>query len=174
MIDRKRLATLYAAEEERFVAAHPRSAGHFAEARGSLLGGVPMAWMSRWPGSFPLFFERAAGARITDVDGIEYVDFCLGDTGAMTGHALPQLAEALHRQAARGITTMLPNADAVWVGNELARRFGLPLWQLAMTATDANRFVLRFARCLTGRSESPGVRLVLSRQPRRDARRART
>lgn len=86
-----------------------------------------------------------------DVDGIEYVDFCLGDTGAMTGHALPQVADALHRQATRGITTMLPNADAAWVAAELARRFRLPIWQMAMTATDANRFVLRFARYLTGR-----------------------
>ena len=94
---------------------------------------------------------RPSGARFTDVDGHEYVDFCLGDTGAMTGHALPQVAEALHRQALRGITTMLPNADAAWVGGELARRFGLPVWQMAMTATDANRFVLRFARHLTGR-----------------------
>ena len=153
MIDRKRLAGLHAAEERRFVEAHPRSAQLAAEARTSLLGGVPMAWMSRWPGSFPVFFAKAAGARITDVDGIEYVDFCLGDTGAMTGHALPQVSEALYRQAQRGITTMLPNADAIWVGSELAHRFGLPLWQMAMTATDANRFVLRFARCLTGRSK---------------------
>jgi glutamate-1-semialdehyde 2,1-aminomutase len=88
---------------------------------------------------------------MVDVDGLEYVDLCLGDTGAMTGHALPQVAEAVARQATLGITTMLPSADAVWVGEELARRFGLPAWQLAMSATDANRFVLRFARHLTGR-----------------------
>ena len=124
-----------------------------ADARHSLLGGVPMAWMTRWPGAFPLFFDTASGARFTDVDGHEYVDFCLGDTGAMTGHALPQVAEAIHRQAQRGITTMLPSADAAWVGEELARRFGLPVWQMAMTATDANRFVLRFARFLTGRQK---------------------
>ncbi|MGH8864967.1 MAG: aspartate aminotransferase family protein [Burkholderiales bacterium] len=153
MMDRQRLAGLHAGEEQRFVDSHPRSAQMAAEARICLLGGVPMAWMTRWPGSFPLFFDKAAGARFTDVDGIEYVDFCLGDTGAMTGHALPQVSEALHRQAQRGITTMLPNADAMWVGSELARRFGLPMWQMAMTATDANRFVLRFARCLTGRSK---------------------
>ena len=88
---------------------------------------------------------------MVDVDGLEYVDLCLGDTGAMTGHALPQVAEAVARQATRGITTMLPSEDAVWVGEELARRFGVPIWQLAMSATDANRFVLRFARHLTGR-----------------------
>lgn len=153
MIDRQRLAALHAAEEQRFVDTHPRSAAMAAEARNHLLGGVPMAWMTRWPGSFPLFFDTAAGAGFTDVDGHEYVDFCLGDTGAMTGHALPEVAEALHRQARRGITTMLPSTDAAWVGQELARRFGLPVWQMAMTATDANRFVLRFARFLTGRSK---------------------
>ena len=107
--------------------------------------------MTRWPGRFPLFFDTASGARLTDVDGIEYVDLCLGDTGAMTGHALPQVAEAIAERARAGITTMLPSADAIWVGEELARRFGLPSWQMAMTATDANRFVLRFARHLTGR-----------------------
>jgi len=153
MIDRHHLAACHAIEERRFVDTHPRSAELAAEARGSLLGGVPMAWMTRWPGAFPLFFDHAAGARFTDVDGHEYVDFCLGDTGAMTGHALPQVADALYQQASRGITTMLPSTDSAWVGQELARRFGLPVWQMAMTATDANRFVLRFARFLTGRSK---------------------
>ncbi|MGZ4469608.1 MAG: aspartate aminotransferase family protein [Nocardioidaceae bacterium] len=151
MIDRDRIATLRAAEEQRFVETHPRSAELAARARGPLLAGVPMPWMTRWPGSFPVFFESAAGARCTDVDGHEYVDLCLGDTGAMTGHALPEVTEAVRRRAATGITTMLPSADGVWVGEELARRFGLPRWQMAMSATDANRFVLRFARHLTGR-----------------------
>ena len=151
MIDRGHLARLRALEEERFVRTHPRSAELAAQARDSLLAGVPMPWMTRWPGAFPVFFETANGARFTDVDGGEYVDLCLGDTGAMTGHALPQVAEAISRRARTGITTMLPSADAVWVGEELARRFGLPRWQMAMSATDANRFVLRFARHLTGR-----------------------
>ena len=110
-----------------------------------------MPWMTRWPGSFPVFVDQAQGARFTDVDGIEYVDLCLGDTGAMTGHALPEVAEVVADRARHGITTMLPSPDAVWVGEELTRRFGLPRWQLAMTATDANRFALRFARHLTGR-----------------------
>ena len=151
MIDRDRLATLRSAEEDRFAELHPRSADLAAQARGPLLAGVPMPWMTRWPGRFPLFFESATGARLVDVDGIEYVDLCLGDTGAMTGHALPQVADAISERARTGITTMLPSADAVWVAEELARRFGLPTWQLAMSATDANRFVLRFARYLTGR-----------------------
>ena len=110
-----------------------------------------MPWMTRLPGGFPLFLDEARGGHFTDVDGREYVDFCLGDTGAMTGHALPQVAEAIHHRALNGITTMLPNEDAQWVAAELERRFGLPKWQFAMTATDANRFVLRFARELTGR-----------------------
>jgi len=151
MIDRQVLHRRHAEEEQRFIATHPRSAELAKEAQANLLGGVPMAWMTRWPGSFPLFFDTAAGAHFTDVDGLDYIDFCLGDTGAMTGHGLPQVAEALYTQAMRGITTMLPSADAAWVGAELARRFGLPVWQMAMTATDANRFVLRFARHLTGR-----------------------
>jgi glutamate-1-semialdehyde 2,1-aminomutase len=151
VIARDRLASLRAAEEGRFVDLHPASAALAEEARHSLLAGVPMPWMTRWPGSFPVFVDRAAGARLFDVDGQEYVDLCLGDTGAMTGHALPQVTEAVARRAGLGITTMLPSPDAVRVGEELARRFGLPAWQLAMSATDANRFVLRFARHLTGR-----------------------
>lgn len=151
MIDRDRLASLRAREEDRFADLHPRSAALAEEARGPLLAGVPMPWMTRWPGRFPVFVESASGARVLDVDGVEYVDLCLGDTGAMTGHAPPQVTAAIADRAGRGITTMLPSADAAWVGAELARRFGLPSWQLAMSATDANRFVLRFARHLTGR-----------------------
>ena len=151
MIDRDRLTSLRADEERRFVETHPRSQELSARAHESLLAGVPMPWMTRWAGSFPLFVESASGARLTDVDGVEYVDLCLGDTGAMTGHALPAVAEAIARRAGQGITTMLPSDDAIWVSQELSRRFGLPQWQFAMTATDANRFVLRFARHLTGR-----------------------
>jgi glutamate-1-semialdehyde 2,1-aminomutase len=151
MLDRDRLSTLLNREQDRFVREHPRSAELAEEAAGSLLAGVPMPWMTRWAGAFPVFVDRAEGARFVDVDGLEYVDLCLGDTGAMTGHALPALTEALEQRSRLGMTTMLPSSDAAWVGEELARRFGLPKWQLAMTATDANRFVLRFARMITGR-----------------------
>jgi glutamate-1-semialdehyde 2,1-aminomutase len=153
VIDRDRLQALHQAEEQRFITDHPRSAALAEEASEHLLAGVPMPWMTRWPGAFPIFFDTASGARFTDVDGREYVDLCLGDTGAMTGHALPEVAEAIHDRALSGITTMLPSTDASWVAGELSRRFGLPRWQLAMSATDANRFVLRFARHLTGRSK---------------------
>ncbi len=152
-IDRGLLSQQLAVERASFVDAHPRSAALAEAASEHLLGGVPMVWMTRWPGAFPIFMASAAGSHLTDVDGLDYVDLALGDTGAMCGHALPQVTAALAEQAARGITTMLPSADAVWVAGELARRFGLPRWQLAMTATDANRFVLRLARFVTGRTK---------------------
>ena len=150
-IDRARLADLRAREEAAFVAAHPRSADLHRRARGSLLGGVPMPWMSEWAGAFPVFVDRAKGARFTDVDGNTYVDLCLGDTGAMTGHAPDAVLRTIAERAPRGITTMLPGEDAIAVGEELARRFGLPAWQFCLTATDANRFAIRTARALTGR-----------------------
>jgi glutamate-1-semialdehyde 2,1-aminomutase len=152
-IDRDRLAALRSEEEQRFIDLHPRSSVLAAEAQRHLVAGVPMNWMRRWPGSFPVFVESASGARFVDVDGNEYVDLCLGDTGAMAGHGLPAVVEALSRQAPRGITTMLPGSSATEVASMLADRFGLPFWQFALTATDANRFALRLARSLTGRSK---------------------
>jgi glutamate-1-semialdehyde 2,1-aminomutase len=146
MIDRSALAELMSVEEANFVEMHPRSAELAAAGRRHLLAGVPMPWMTRWPGAFPVHVAAAEGARFVDVDGIEYVDFCMGDTGAMTGHG------SLGRSVAAGTsTTMLPSEDAAWVADELAGRFGMEKWQLTTSATDANRFVLRFARHLTGR-----------------------
>ena len=142
---------LLARELERFEREHPRSRELAREAEDSLLQGVPMPWMVRWAGGFPVFAADANGARFRDVDGHEYVDFCLGDTAAMTGHSPEPTVRAIAEQARRGITLMLPSEDALWVGRELARRFGLPRWQFALTATDANRFAIRLARELTGR-----------------------
>jgi glutamate-1-semialdehyde 2,1-aminomutase len=148
---RERAEALLSRELERFEREHPRSAELARRAQTSLLAGVPMHWMVRWPGGFPVFVDDASGARFRDVDGIEYVDFCLGDTGAMTGHSPEQVVRAVAEQAKRGITLMLPSEDALWVGEELTRRFGLPRWQFALTATDANRFAIRLARLITGR-----------------------
>jgi glutamate-1-semialdehyde 2,1-aminomutase len=145
------LPDLFAAEERSFVEAHPRSRELFERARGSLLSGVPMHWMVKWAGGFPLFVHEAHGARFTDVDGHEYVDLCLGDTGSMTGHGPPATVAAIAEQAAKGITLMLPAEAAIVVGEDLAARFGLPSWQFALTATDANRFSIRIARHITGR-----------------------
>ncbi|MDQ2909484.1 MAG: aminotransferase class III-fold pyridoxal phosphate-dependent enzyme, partial [Actinomycetota bacterium] len=138
-------------ELERFEREHPRSRELACQAEESLLAGVPMPWMIRWAGGFPVFAADAQGARFRDVDGHEYVDFCLGDTAAMTGHSPKPTVRAIAEQARKGITLMLPSEDALWVGRELARRFGLPRWQFALTATDANRFAIRLARELTRR-----------------------
>ena len=145
------LRDLFSREIERFEREHPRSRALADEAKGALLSGVPMPWMVRWAGGFPVFAEEALGARFRDVDGHEYVDFCLGDTAAMTGHSPEPTVRALAEQASRGITLMLPSEDSLWVAHELARRFGLPRWQFALTATDANRFAIRLARELTRR-----------------------
>lgn len=138
-------------ERSTFVERHPRSRDLFERARGSLLGGVPMTWMLEWAGGFPVFMAEATGARVTDMDGHTYVDLCLGDTGAMTGHSPPEAVTLIAERLGRGITTMLPTEDAIWAGEELARRFGLPRWQFTLTATDANRFAIRIAREITGR-----------------------
>jgi glutamate-1-semialdehyde 2,1-aminomutase len=150
-IDRGRLAALTAREEEAFAAARPRSRELAERSKGSLLGGVPMTWMMRWAGPYPVFLAEAGGARVIDVDGHEYVDLCLGDTGAMAGHAPEPVVRAVAARVAAGLTAMLPTEDAAWAGEELARRFGLPLWQFTLSATDANRFAIRIARELTGR-----------------------
>jgi glutamate-1-semialdehyde 2,1-aminomutase len=152
-IDRDRLAALLERELDAFRESHPRSLELSERSRSSLLFGVPMSWMARWAGGFPVFVREANGARVVDVDGHEYVDLCLGDTGAMAGHAPEPVVQAVAAQAARGSTAMLPTEDAAWVGEELARRFGLPFWQFALTATDANRFALRLAREVTGRGK---------------------
>ena len=150
-IDRVRLKDRLAEELVRFEETHPRSRALFERAQASLLGGVPMNWMVRWAGAFPIFVADAAGAHFTDVDGRRYLDLCLGDTGAMTGHSPAASVAAIEDRARRGITFMLPTEDAVWVGEELARRFGLPFWQTTLTATDANRFAIRLARHVTRR-----------------------
>ncbi len=152
-MNREQLSALHLREEERFAREHPRSQELSARARENLLAGVPMHWMAKWPGGFPLFVADARGGHFTDVDGHEYVDLCLGDTGAMSGHGPEPTLRAIADQTGRGITTMLPTEDALWCARELFRRFGLPSWQFALTATDANRFAIRLARHVTRRSK---------------------
>ena len=153
-IDRDRLAVATDGERKRFHDAHPHTRAVHAEAR-NLVSGVPMTWMTKWAGGFPVVFATASGSLLTDVDGHTYIDFALGDTGAMAGHSpAPTMAAIENRALVRGgLTTMLPTEDAGWVGAELARRFGLPRWSFALTATDANRWALRLARMVTGRSK---------------------
>jgi len=152
-IDRDRLARLIDRERAAYRANFPASRDAFAAAGKHLLGGVPMTWMRMWPGGFPLFQATASGARLTDLDGHEFIDFCLGDTAAMAGHSPAAVQAAVSRRYAGlgGATTMLPTPDAAWVAAELTRRFTVPRWSFTLTATDANRWAIRLARQLTRR-----------------------
>ncbi|HSF26648.1 MAG TPA: aspartate aminotransferase family protein [Actinomycetes bacterium] len=150
-LNRDRLAALHAREVARFVAAHPRSARLHERALASMPEGVPMSWMAKWAGPFPVYVADATGSRFTCVDGHEYVDLCLGDTGAMTGHSPAATVDAVRDRLSRGITLMLPTEDAAVVAEDLGQRFGLPQWQFTLSATDANRHVIRYARHVTGR-----------------------
>ena len=159
-IGRERLAKLTAGELEAHRARNPESAARFARAKASLLGGVPMSWMLKWagaypisgePGAFPIFAARAGDSRVLDVDGHEYIDFCLGDTGAMTGHSPEPLCDGLQAQIGDGLTYMLPTDWVIEAAELLGSRFGLPRWQFTVSATDANRFAIRLARAVTQR-----------------------
>ncbi|HUZ23432.1 MAG TPA: transaminase [Streptosporangiaceae bacterium] len=152
-VDRHRLAELIKRERSLYRANFPASWEAFSAAGQNLLGGVPMTWMRMWPGGYPLYYAAASGARLIDVDGNEFIDFCLGDTGAMAGHSPVAVQEAISRRfgEAGGATTMLPTQDAAWVAAELARRFGVQHWSFTLTATDANRWAIRLARQITRR-----------------------
>jgi glutamate-1-semialdehyde 2,1-aminomutase len=151
-MDRTRLHALLARESAEAERRNPRSRAAYADA-GHLFGRVPMTWMNKTAGAFPRYLATARGARVTDIDGHTYIDFCLGDTGAMAGHSPAVVTEAVHRRFAElgGATAMLPTEDAEWVGAELTRRFGLARWSFSLTATDANRWAIRLARAVTGR-----------------------
>jgi len=152
--DPKTLAGLIARERSLYIELHPKSQAAF-KAADNLFGRVPMTWMNKWSGGFPLYLDSAHGNRIKDIDGNEIIDFALGDTGAMTGHSPKETVEAVRDRLENlgGITTMLPTVDAQWVGAELTRRFGLPLWSFTLSATDANRWAIRLARLATGRQK---------------------
>ena len=152
-LDWAKTQQLFQAERAAFAAARPKSAALSERAAQHFLFGVPLHWMNDWSTPFSLYVDSAKGACFTDVDGFRYTDFCLGDTGSMFGHAPEPVARAVAAQAMKGFTAMLPSEDGVWVAEELSRRFGLPYWQFALTASDANRFVIRWARAATGRSK---------------------
>lgn len=150
-ISRARIAAFREREAGIYAAARPQSKALIGQGAAGYLGGVPMHWMRDWPMPFPFIVKKAEGARIKDIDGNKLADFCLGDTGSMFGHSPEPVVEAIKRQSKRGLTYMLPSDDALVVGELLVERFGLPYWQIATTATDANRFALRVARAVTNR-----------------------
>lgn len=153
-IDRTKLSELLKRERAEYEKRNPKSKALYQDAT-NLYGGVPMTWMNKWSGGFPLYLETAHGNTITTVDGHTYIDFALGDTGAMAGHSPEASTKAVAQRIidSGGITTMLPTDDAQWVGKELTRRFGMPLWSFTLTATDANRWAIRLARLATGKSK---------------------
>ena len=153
MINRTQLVALRKLEDQRFLDSHKKSGELFAKAKDSMPNGVPMSWMSKWPGAYPVFVEEAKGASFVDVDGNTYIDFCLGDTGSMTGHSPEATVSAIREQVGRGLSAMLPTKDAVTVSSELAKRFAVPLWQFTVSATDANRHVIRYSRLITKKSK---------------------
>jgi glutamate-1-semialdehyde aminotransferase len=149
----QRLEQLFAKELELFVKNHPESKKLHEKAAGPMMNGVPMSWMKKWPGPYPVYVSSAKGAHFSDVDGNDYVDFCLGDTGAMVGHSPDASVAAIKKQLDKGITFMLPTDDAAVAAQTLADRFGLEKWQFTLTATDANRHIIRYARHITGRKK---------------------
>jgi len=153
MINRSNLTALRKIEDQRFLETHKKSGELFAVAKDSMPNGVPMSWMSKWPGAYPVFVEEAKGASFVDVDGNTYIDFCLGDTGSMTGHSPDATVSAIREQVGRGLSAMLPTKDAAVVSTELAKRFGVAFWQFTVSATDANRHVIRYARLITKKSK---------------------
>lgn len=153
MQDQPLVQTIKQREAARYGAARPHSHAAFGNGIAGFQDGVPMHWMRDWPMPFPFIVRQAKGATITDIDGNTLDDFCLGDTGSMFGHSPPPVARAIRQQASRGLTYMLPSEDALELGSLLTRMFGLPAWQIATTATDANRFALRVARAVTGRDK---------------------
>ncbi|WP_413855715.1 aminotransferase class III-fold pyridoxal phosphate-dependent enzyme, partial [Albidovulum sp.] len=150
-IDRDRLKQVAEREGRRFAASRPKTSAALEAGAGTFLDAVPMHWMKDWPMPFPMVVDHAEGARITDIDGYGIDDFCLGDTGSMFGHSPKPVAKAIRRQARRGLTYMLPTDAAMEAGRLLTERFGDFKWQIATTATDANRFALRVARAVTGK-----------------------
>ena len=149
----ERIAELMKIEEQRFLDTHKASTEAFNQSSKVMHEGVPMSWMAKWPGAHPVFVKEAKGAYFTDLDGHDYIDFCLGDTGSMTGHSPAATVAAVKAQIDKGITAMLPSENAAIVSDLLRERFGLPLWQFTVSATDANRHVIRYARMITGRSK---------------------
>jgi len=150
-VPRARLNAFAERERQRFTQSRPLTHKALKQGAAHYLDGVPMHWMRDWPMPFPLLVTQAKGARLTDLDGHRLDDFCLGDTGSLFGHSPPPVAKAIRRQARHGLTYMLPTEAALEAGRLLTERFGAFQWQIATTATDANRFALRVARAVTGR-----------------------
>jgi glutamate-1-semialdehyde 2,1-aminomutase len=150
-IDRGRVAELLARENAAYLEARPRALALWERGRASMPNGVPMIWLRNSFEPIPMFVDEGAGSHFRDVDGHDYLDTNIADMSMFTGYAPPAVVDAVSRRMARGSQFMAAGEDAVWVAEELARRYALPQWQFTLSATHANTEALRVARTATGR-----------------------
>ena len=143
--DGDRVAALTTRERRRFSETHPRSGQMLDRARGSMPHGVPMSWMRDLYDHDPLFVTTADGASFTDVDGHAYLNFNLADMSLFCGVAPPALTRAVLERIGTGGQFLLPIEDAIWVAEELGRRYRLPKWQFTLSATTADVEAWRLA-----------------------------
>jgi glutamate-1-semialdehyde aminotransferase len=152
-VDRRRVGELTARERSRFFQTHTRSLELIERASARMPRGVPMAWMDSLWGHPPVYVDRGDGAHFVDVDGHRYLDMNIADTSMFCGYGPDPVTRAVAERAAAGSQFLLPTEDALWVSEELARRWGLPMWQFTLSATAANTEAIRIARHLTGRAD---------------------
>jgi glutamate-1-semialdehyde 2,1-aminomutase len=150
VIDPRRVARLHADELSRFRSHRPRSMALIERARAHMPNGVPMAWMAS-DNDQPVYVDHGSGASFVDVDGHSYLDFNTSDVAMFCGHAVPEIVEAVRRQAGRSTQFLLPTEDSIVVAEELADRYPVGFWQFTLSATQANTEAIRLARAVTGR-----------------------
>lgn len=148
-LDRARVRDLTAREEENLNRRTAKSGEMYARARRTMVSGVPSSYQVRAP--WPIYLEEGRGSRVWDVDGNEYVDVHNGFGAMVQGHAHPAIVRAVQERVARGTHFAAPIEDAMIVSEELARRFGLPLWRYVNSGTEATMDAIRIARAYTGR-----------------------
>ncbi len=148
-IDRARVRELIAREERRLNDSTPQSAAMFERARHVLSAGVASSYQLRQP--WPIYLDRGEGSAVWDVDGRRYIDFHNGFGSMVQGHAHPAITEAVERRLRLGTHFAAPTEDAVWVAEELHRRFGLEQWRYTNSGTEATMDAIRIARAATGR-----------------------
>jgi glutamate-1-semialdehyde 2,1-aminomutase len=138
-------------ERARFVDERPRTRRLLADGARSMPHGVPMQWFHETEDHPLLYVADGKGAHFADVDGHRYLDTNVADMSMFCGYAPEPVVRAVSEQVARGSQFLLPSEDALWVAEELARRWALPKWQFTLSASQANLEVMRLARVATGR-----------------------
>jgi glutamate-1-semialdehyde 2,1-aminomutase len=148
-IDRARIRELTEREEKRLNQRTSGSRAMFERARETLVGGVASSYQLREP--WPMYLSHGRGAKVWDVDGNELLDFHNGFGSMVQGHAHPAIEKAVQERYALGTHFAVPTEDAIVVGEELKRRFGLPKWRYTNSGSEATMDAIRIARAVTGR-----------------------